>query len=62
MPKTRDEQTRRRKEILNILNGHDRIESLDDLLLQLETRRIEASKSSVSRDLKDLAIIRVNGR
>jgi len=62
MPKTRDEQTRRRKEILNILNGHDRIESLDDLLVQLETRRIEASKSSVSRDLKDLAIIRVNGR
>ena len=62
MPKTKDEQTRRRKEILNILNGHDRIESLDDLLLQLEARRIEASKSSVSRDLKDLAIIRVNGR
>lgn len=62
MPKTRDEQTRRRKEILNILNGHDRMESLDDVLSQLEFRGIEASKSSVSRDLKDLAIIRVNGR
>jgi len=62
MPKTRDDQTRRRKQILNILNGHDRIESLDDLLVQLEARGFEASKSSVSRDLKELSIIRVNGR
>lgn len=62
MPKTKVEQTRRRKEILNILNGPDRIESLDDLLVQLTGRGFEASKSSVSRDLKDLAIIRVNGR
>lgn len=62
MPKTREDQTRRRKEILNILNSAVRIESLDELLAQLELRRIEASKSSVSRDLKDLAIIRVNGR
>ncbi|HEX5714724.1 MAG TPA: hypothetical protein VF179_01100 [Thermoanaerobaculia bacterium] len=62
MPKTREDQTRRRKQILNILNGHDRIESLDDLLVQLEARGFEASKSSVSRDLKDLSIIRVNGR
>lgn len=63
MPKTRDEQTHRRKQILNILNDqHVRIESLDDLLAQLELRGIEASKSSVSRDMKDLSIIRVNGR
>jgi transcriptional regulator of arginine metabolism len=62
MPKTREDQTRRRKQILNVLNGPDRIESLDDLLVQLEARGVTASKSSVSRDLKDLSIIRVNGR
>ena len=62
MPKTRDEQTRRRKEILNILNSSMRIEDLDEILVQLKLRGIEASKSSVSRDLKDLSIIRVNGR
>jgi arginine repressor len=63
MPKTRDDQTHRRKQILNILNdSQNRVESLDDLLALLEVRGIVASKSSVSRDLKDLAIIRVNGR
>ena len=62
MPKSREEQMRRKKEILNILNSSARIESLDDLVDQLGARRIPATKSSVSRDLKDLAIIRVNGR
>src|SRR4026209_129273 len=63
MPKTLAEQTRRRKQILNILNdNHVRVENLDQLLAHLEERGIEASKSSVSRDLKDLSIIRVNGR
>ena len=60
MPKTLAEQTRRRKQILNILNdNHVRVENLDQLLAYLEERGIEASKSSVSRDLKDLSIIRV---
>lgn len=63
MPKTRDDQLHRRKQILNILNdNHVRIENLDQLLVHLEERGIEASKSSVSRDLKELSIIRVNGR
>jgi transcriptional regulator of arginine metabolism len=62
MPKTREEQMRRKKQILNILNSSARIESLDDLVDQLGARGIQATKSSVSRDLKDLAIIRVNGR
>src|SRR5688572_16992589 len=63
MPKTRDDQTHRRKQILNILNdSHVRVENLDQLLAFLDERGIEASKSSVSRDLKDLSIIRVNGR
>ncbi|HET9225670.1 MAG TPA: hypothetical protein VFR31_03325 [Thermoanaerobaculia bacterium] len=63
MPKTRDEQTRRRKQILNILNDqHNRVDSLEVLEGLLLLRGIEASKSSISRDLKDLAIIRVNGR
>ena len=63
MPKTRDDQTHRRKQILNILNdSQNRIESLDDLIEHLQVRGIEASKSSVSRDMKELSIIRVNGR
>ncbi|MFP5285941.1 MAG: hypothetical protein ACLGI9_09415 [Thermoanaerobaculia bacterium] len=63
MPKTRDDQTHRRKQILNILNdNHVRVENLDQLLAFLAERGIDASKSSVSRDLKDLSIIRVNGR
>jgi transcriptional regulator of arginine metabolism len=63
MPKTRDDQLHRRKQILNILNdNHVRIENLDHLLAHLMERGIEASKSSVSRDLKELSIIRVNGR
>lgn len=63
MPKTRDDQTHRRKQILNILNdSHVRVENLDQLLAFLDERGVEASKSSVSRDLKDLSIIRVNGR
>ena len=63
MPKTRDDQLHRRKQILNILNdSHVRIENLDEILAHLAQRGIEASKSSVSRDLKDLSIIRVNGR
>lgn len=63
MPKTKEDQTHRRKQILNILNDNRiRIENLDDLLGYLAGRGVEASKSSVSRDLKDLSIIRVNGR
>lgn len=63
MPKTRDDQLHRRKQILNILNdNHIRIENLDQVLEHLQERGIGASKSSVSRDLKELSIIRVNGR
>ena len=63
MPKTKEDQTYRRKQILNILNdNHIRVENLDHMLAHLAERGIEASKSSVSRDLKDLSIIRVNGR
>ena len=62
MPKTREEMSRRRQEILHILNSGIRIESLDDLLDQLDVRGIKITKSSVSRDLQDLAIVRVGGR
>lgn len=63
MPKTKEDQTYRRKQILNILNDtHVRVENLDDMLAHLAGRGVEASKSSVSRDMKDLSIIRVNGR
>jgi transcriptional regulator of arginine metabolism len=63
MPKTRDDQTHRRKQILNILDdSQNRVENLDNMLALLEVRGIQASKSSVSRDLKELSILRVNGR
>lgn len=62
MPKTREEMTRRRQEILHILDSGIRIETLDDLLDQLEIRGIKINKSSVSRDLQDLGIVRVGGR
>jgi transcriptional regulator of arginine metabolism len=62
MPKTREEQQRRRKEILRILASDVRIESLDDLLDQLGARGFQITKSSVCRDLQDLGITRVSGR
>lgn len=62
MPKTREEMTRRRQEILHILNSGSRIETLDDLLEQLEIRGTRIGKSSVSRDLQDMGIVRVDGR
>ncbi len=40
MPKTRDDQTHRRKQILNILNdSHVRVENLDQLLAFLRDPR-----------------------
>lgn len=62
MPKTREELTRRRREILSILDSNAVVENLDDLLDQLEVRGFRVSKASVSRDLKELGIARVNGR
>lgn len=58
MPKSREELTRRRKEILNILGSGIRVESLDDLVDQLKVRGFPVTKSSISRDLKDLAVVR----
>lgn len=62
MPKTRVELTRRRKEILSILNSNIVVESLNELLDQLAGRGYQVTKSSISRDLKELGITRVNGR
>jgi transcriptional regulator of arginine metabolism len=61
MPKTREELNRRRKEILNILGSGIRVESLDELGDQLKVRGFQVTKSSISRDLKDLEIVRVDG-
>ncbi|HWN44902.1 MAG TPA: hypothetical protein VNW71_21945 [Thermoanaerobaculia bacterium] len=62
MPKTREELNRRRKKILNILGSGIRVESLGDLGDQLKVRGFQVTKSSISRDLKDLEIVRVDGR
>lgn len=62
MPKTREQQGRRRREILNILDSGIRVESLDRLLAELGARGFRIGRSSVSRDLQELAIVRADGR
>jgi len=62
MPKTREQQGRRRREILSILDSGIRIESLDDLLHELAARGFQVGRSSVSRDLQELEIVRTDGR
>ncbi len=62
MPKTREELNRRRKEILNILGNGIRVESLDDLGDQLKVRGFQVPTSDISRDLKDLERVGVDGR
>jgi transcriptional regulator of arginine metabolism len=62
MPTDREGQERRRRAILEILQGEKPVESQKELVDILRERGIEATQSSVSRDLSDLGIIRVAGR
>ncbi|HWM90676.1 MAG TPA: hypothetical protein VN493_07920 [Thermoanaerobaculia bacterium] len=58
----RETQHRRQKEILNILNGPDRVETQIELMHLLKERGFDVTQSSVSRDIKQLGVARSNGR
>jgi transcriptional regulator of arginine metabolism len=53
----------RRGQILDILSEQgSAVGSQEDLVMLLKLRGIQATQSSVSRDLRDLGVVRVNGR
>jgi transcriptional regulator of arginine metabolism len=58
----RETQHRRQKEILNVLNGKDRIETQIQLMEMLRKRGFEVTQSSISRDIKQSGVARSNGR
>jgi transcriptional regulator of arginine metabolism len=58
----RETQHRRHKEILNILNGHDRVETQIQLMEMLQKRGFRVTQSSISRDIKQLGLARAHGR
>jgi len=63
MPVSREARDNRRREILSILsNAILPIESQQEIVEILKNRGIEATQSSVSRDLDALGAVRVNGR
>jgi transcriptional regulator of arginine metabolism len=61
MPADREGQTRRKEAILEILMGDQRVEEQRDLVERLRERGIQATQSSVSRDLRDLGAVRSKG-
>lgn len=61
MPTDADQRTRRRHAIVELVRK-SRITSQDELLARLEARGIEATQSSVSRDLRDLGVAKAGGR
>jgi transcriptional regulator of arginine metabolism len=63
MPLSPETRNDRRREILTILKEHDgTIGSQQELVELLRERGIQATQSSVSRDLAALGALRVNGR
>ena len=61
MPADREGQTRRKEAILEILREDPKIEEQKDLVEKLRERGIQATQSSVSRDLRDLGAVRSKG-
>lgn len=62
MPRDLETRDRRREVILEILREGKPVANQVDLVKLLEARGIEATQSSVSRDMRDLGIVRVKGR
>ncbi|HWM92843.1 MAG TPA: hypothetical protein VN493_18910 [Thermoanaerobaculia bacterium] len=58
----RETQHRRQKEILNILDGPDPVETQIEVMHRLRERGFDVTQSSISRDFRDLGIARANGR
>ena len=61
MPADREGQTRRKEAIREILREDQRVEEQKDLVERLRERGIQATQSSVSRDLRDLGAVRSKG-
>jgi transcriptional regulator of arginine metabolism len=62
MPADRENQTRRKEAIREILEDEgQKIEEQKDLVERLRERGIQATQSSVSRDLRDLGAVRSKG-
>jgi transcriptional regulator of arginine metabolism len=61
MPADREGQTRRKEAIREILREEQKIEEQKDLVERLRERGIQATQSSVSRDLRDLGAVRSKG-
>jgi transcriptional regulator of arginine metabolism len=63
MPPTDNEnRERRRQAILEILRGGPPVSSQKEIVDLLKTQGIEATQSSISRDLQDLGAVRFEGR
>jgi transcriptional regulator of arginine metabolism len=61
MPADRSGQARRKEAILEILREDQKIEEQKDLVEKLLEKGIQATQSSVSRDLRDLGAVRSKG-
>jgi transcriptional regulator of arginine metabolism len=61
MPRDRNVRERRREAILQILTEREVVKEQKDLVEKLKAKGFVATQSSISRDLRDLKIIRVNG-
>lgn len=61
MSSDREAQANRRKAVLQILLGDQKVTDQQDLVEQLRARGIPATQSSISRDLKVLGAVRTRG-
>ena len=61
MPADREGQRQRREAIREILMGDSQVEEQRELVERLREKGIQATQSSVSRDLKDLGAVRSRG-
>ncbi|MBW8875904.1 MAG: hypothetical protein JF614_13140 [Acidobacteria bacterium] len=61
MPAGREGQARRKEAIREILMGTEKVEEQKDLVEKLREMGIQATQSSVSRDLRDLGAVRSKG-
>jgi transcriptional regulator of arginine metabolism len=61
MPADQEGQTRRKEAIREILQEDEKIREQKELVAKLRERGIQATQSSVSRDLRDLGAVRVLG-
>ncbi|HVR98643.1 MAG TPA: arginine repressor [Thermoanaerobaculia bacterium] len=62
MPRDLEARERRREVILEILREGKPVSNQIELAKLLKERGFEATQSSVSRDLRDLGVVRVKGR